>query len=96
MRKRREAMQGAAAEPRALKRRFMGRMTLIASAVGMLVFLGSAQAASAWHLTSVSPTTGCPNTAITFTGTGFQTSGSFTAEWKDPASLLLHVGDNEE
>ena len=88
MRKRREAMQGTTGEPQALKRRFLGRMSLIASAVGLLVFLGSAQAASASHLTSVSPTTGCPNTTIKFTGTSFNGKETL-AEWTDPEAFLF-------
>src|SRR5271163_4356645 len=88
MRKRMEAMQGTHGGARALGQRLTGRVSLLASMVGLLVFFGSAQAASAWHLTSVSPTTGCPNTTVKFTGTGFATSGSFTAEWRDPEAFL--------
>ncbi len=89
MRKRREAMQGTTAEPRGLRRRLMGRLSLVASMLGVLVFFASAQAASAWHLTSVSPTTGCANTTIKFTGTSF--SGTETlAEWTDPEAFLYN------
>ncbi len=91
MRKRREAMQGTKAEPRA--RRFSRRMSLIASTLGLLVFLGSAQAASAWHLTSVSPTTGCPGATVTFTGTSF--SGTIHENSVErPKLVRLHVPRN--
>ena len=59
MRQRREAMSGTAA-PKGLRKRLSGRMSLLVSALSLMVFFGSAQAASAWHLTSVSPTSGCP------------------------------------
>ena len=59
MRQRREAMSGTAA-PKGLGKRLSGRMSLLVSALSLMVFFGSAQAASAWHLTSVSPTSGCP------------------------------------
>ena len=94
MRKRREAVQGTTAEPGAL-RRLRGRMSLFAATLGLLVFLGSAQAASAWHLTSISPNKGCPGEVlpatevVTFTGTGFGAVGTkVNAEWYDPAGLL--------
>jgi len=63
-------------------------MSLVASVVGLLVFLGSAQAASAWHLTSVTPTNGCPGTEVSFTGTSFSGSTS-KIQWTDPSSLLF-------
>src|ERR1035438_10362118 len=75
------------ARPRALLRRVTGRIALLASTLGVIVLLGSAQAASAWHLTSVSPTTGCPNVTIKFTGTSFSGTSSL-AEWYDPAAFL--------
>ena len=68
---------------RALRLRVSARTGLLAGVVGLLVLLGSAQAASAAHLTSVSPTFGCPGTEVTFTGTAF--TGASTAQWADPA-----------
>jgi hypothetical protein len=71
----------------AMSLRLGGRLRL-AGILGLLVFLGSAQAASAWHATSVSPTSGCPGTEVQLTGTSF--SGSTTKIlWKDPSSLIL-------
>jgi hypothetical protein len=61
----------------------LGARVSLASIVGLVVLLGSAQAASAWHLTSVSPTTGCPNTTIKFRGTSFSGKEAL-AEWRDP------------
>ena len=87
MRQRMEAMHRTTAESRTLRQRFSGRVSVLAGLLGMLVFFGSAQAASAWHLTSVNPTTGCPNTTIKFTGTSFSV-GSTNAEWTDPEAFL--------
>jgi len=67
--------------------RVAGRLSLLAGMLGLLVFLGSAEAASAWHLTSVSPTSGCPGTEVTFTGSSFS-GKTATAEWYDPSSLI--------
>ena len=88
MRQRREAMPGTKnAEPRAIRRRLTGRISLLASTLGLLVFFGSAQAASAWKLTSVSPNSGCPGTEVKLTGTSFSGS-SANIEWKDPSAFL--------
>jgi hypothetical protein len=65
-----------------------GRPALFAGTLVLLVFLGNAQAASAWHLASVSPTSGCPGAGVKLTGTSFSGS-SATAEWRDPSSLLF-------
>src|SRR5271154_6431172 len=70
------------------RRRVTRRVGLLASMLGLLVFLGSAQAASAWHLTSVSPTSGCPGTEVAFTGTSFSGSTS-RIKWTDPSSLIF-------
>ena len=78
---------GVAACP-AMGPRTAGRASLLASMLGLLVFFGSAQAASAWHLTSVSPTSGCPGTEVQFTGTGFSGT-STTATWSDPSATLF-------
>ncbi len=78
------------AATQALRRALTGRSGVLASILGLLVFLGTAQAASAWHLTSVYPTTGCPGTTITFTGTNFGSVGTKThAEWNEPAALFF-------
>lgn len=69
-------------------RRLAGRVSLLAGMLGLLVFFGSVQAASAWHLTSSSPSSGCPGTEVTLTGNSFSGSTT-TAEWKDPSSLLF-------
>jgi hypothetical protein len=67
--------------------RTVRRPSLLAGTMGLLVFFGSAQAASAWHLTSVSPTSGCPGTEVAFTGTSFSGSSS-GVQWNNPAGLL--------
>ena len=67
--------------------RAVRRLSLVGT-LGLLVFLGSAQAASAWRLTSVSPTSGCPGTEVKLTGNSFYGSTT-TAEWKDPSSLIF-------
>lgn len=61
--------------------------SLLASTLGLLVFFGSAQAASAWHLTSVSPNSACPGTEVTFTGTSFSGSSS-SVQWHNSAGLF--------
>jgi hypothetical protein len=71
----------------AISRRTVRRPSLLASTLGLLVFFGSAQVASAWHLTSVSPTSGCPGTEIALTGTAFSGSSS-SVQWNDPAGLF--------
>ena len=78
---------GVAACP-AMGLRTARRASLLASMLGLLVFFGSAQAASAWHLTSVSPTVGCPGTEVQFTGTGFSGT-STTATWSDPSATFF-------
>jgi len=89
MRQRSESIQATTAEPRALGRGAKGRLSLLASTLGLLVCFGSAQAASAHQtsvsLTSVSPTSGCPGTEVLFTGTGFSGT-STTATWSDPSA----------
>ena len=70
----------------AMSLRAVRRPSLLAM-LGLLAFFGSAQAASAWHLTSVSPTSGCPGTEVAFTGTSFSGSSS-TVQWSDPAGLF--------
>jgi hypothetical protein len=60
----------------------------VASVLGMLMFFGGAQAASAWHLTSVSPTSGCPGAEVKLAGTSFSGSAA-VAEWRDPSSLIF-------
>jgi hypothetical protein len=72
----------------AIKRGPDGGVRLIAGLVALLVFLGAAQAASAAHLTSVSPTSGCPGTEVTFTGTGFKGTSTNVA-WSDPSATLF-------
>ena len=72
---------------RAMSLRAVRRLSLVGT-LGLLVFLGSAQAASAWHLTSVSPTSGCPGTEVKLTGNSFYGSTT-TAEWRDPSSLIF-------
>ncbi len=67
--------------------RAMRRLSLVGT-LGLLVFLGSAQAASAWRLTSVSPASGCPGTEVKLTGSSFYGSTT-TAEWRDPSSLIF-------
>jgi collagen type VII alpha len=67
--------------------RVAGRLSVFASMLGMLAFFGNAEAASAWHLTSVSPTSGCPGAEVTFTGSAFS-GKTTTAEWYDPSSLI--------
>ncbi len=67
--------------------RTVRRPSLLASTLGLLVFIGSAQAASAWHLTSVSPTSGCPGTEVAFTGTSFSGTTS-SVQWNNPAALF--------
>ena len=56
-----KALRGVRLE--AMSLRLKGRLGLVGM-LGLLVFLGSAQAASAWRLTSVSPATGCPGTTV--------------------------------
>jgi Collagen triple helix repeat (20 copies) len=67
--------------------RTVRRPSLLAGTLGLLVFFGGAQAASAWHLTSVSPTSGCPGTEVTLTGTSFSGSSS-SVQWNNPAALF--------
>jgi Collagen triple helix repeat (20 copies)/IPT/TIG domain len=74
--------------PQIIGRGPAGRPRLLAGLVSLLVFLGSAQAASAAHLTSVSPTSGCPGTEVTFTGTNFKGSSTNVA-WSDPTATLF-------
>jgi hypothetical protein len=88
MGQRREGMHSTNAAPQALRRRWAGPLRLLASTLGLLVFFTSAQAASAAHLTSVSPTTGCPDATITFAGTGFS-GKTATAEWHDPGAFVF-------
>ena len=68
--------------------RMVRRPSLLAGTLGLLVFFGGAQVASAWHLTSVSPTSGCPGTEVTFTGTSFSGS-SASVQWNNPAGMLF-------
>jgi hypothetical protein len=65
-----------------------GPLRLLAGLVSLLVFLGSAQAASAAHLTSVSPTAGCPGAEVTFTGTALK-GNSTNVAWSDPSATLF-------
>ena len=83
-----EGKQGTTAAAKALTRRVTGRISLLVGALSLVLVLGSAQAASAWHLTSVSPTSGCPGTEVAFTGTSFSGSTS-KIRWTDPSSLIL-------
>ena len=70
----------------AMSLRALRRGSLLASTLGLLLFFASAQAASAWHLTSVSPKEGCAGTVVTFTGTSFGSVGtSAQAQWTNPA-----------
>ena len=62
----------------------LARIGLLAT----LALLVSADAASAWHLTSAPPSSGCPGTEVALVGTSFSGS-STTAEWKDPSSLIF-------
>ncbi len=78
---------GVAACP-AMGLRTARRASLLASMLGLLVFFGSAQAASALHLTSVSPASGCLGTRVAFTGTEFSGT-SATATWSDPGATLF-------
>jgi hypothetical protein len=85
MRHRREAIPTTTTAVRAVRRLSVWRVTLLAGALGLLVMCGSAQAAPAWHLASVSPTSACPGTDITFSGSGF--SGTSTnVLWTDPGA----------
>lgn len=73
---------------RIIKGRLAGQLRLLAGVISLVVFLGGAQAASAAHLTSVSPTSGCPGTEITFTGTSFKGTSTSVA-WSDPSAALF-------
>lgn len=73
----------ACAGARATRLRLSARTSVLVGVIGLLVLLLGAQAASAAHLTSVAPTSGCPGTEVTFTGTAF--TGAPTAQWADPA-----------
>jgi hypothetical protein len=86
----RAAVRDAATASSTLKRRTARRLYLLAGTLGLVVFLASAQAASAFHLTSVSPASGCPGTEVTFTGSGFFGS-SATARWSDPSAALFNL-----
>ena len=66
---------------------FVGRLGLLVSVLGVVSLSTGVQVASAAHLTSVSPTSGCPDTTITFKGTGL-TGKTAAPEWKDPAGSL--------
>ena len=78
----------------AVARRMTRRATLLAGTMGLLVFFGSAQAASAWILKTVSPEHGCPSETITFTGEHFGAKGSTTTvNWIDPTAQQPS-GDN--
>jgi collagen triple helix repeat protein len=70
-----------------IRLRAVGRPSLLAGTIGLLVFLAGAQAASAWHLTSVSPNSGCPGAEVAFTGSSFSGSTS-SVQWKDPVGLF--------
>jgi hypothetical protein len=72
---------------RALRQRLAGRLGLLAATIGLFAFMASAQAASASHLNTATPATGCPGTTITLTGSSFS-GKTASAEWKDPSSLI--------
>jgi hypothetical protein len=76
------------ATPQIIGRGTVGRLRLLAGVVTLLVFSGSAQAASAAHLTSVSPTSGCPGTEVTLTGTDFKGT-STNVTWSDPSATFF-------
>ena len=80
MRDRREAIQGSGTG-----RRRGGRIGLITSLIGLFVVLGSAQAASASTLSSVTPNRGCPGDTVLLTGSGFSGKEA-SVVWKDPTA----------
>ena len=85
MRQRKEA---ATAAPRAFWPSLTGRIGLFVGTLSLILMFANVQAASAWHLTSVSPTSGCPGTEVAFTGTSFSGSSS-KVQWRDPSSLVF-------
>lgn len=77
----------------ATRLRLAGRMSRLVTA-GMLVFFGTAQAASGTTVTSVTPAEGCPGDVVTFHGSSFKTGGARpNAEWKDEVGLHEQFGD---
>ena len=70
MRERTEAMHSSKVATRTLSRCLTGRMGLLASTLGVLVFFGSVQTGTAASL-SVTPNKGCPGETVTFKGSGF-------------------------
>jgi Collagen triple helix repeat (20 copies) len=84
-RDRRGAKQPMRSVQCALCRRLVTRITPLAGAISLLVFFSFAEAAAAAQLVSVSPTSGCPATEVTFTGTGF-TGATTRVAWADPTA----------
>src|ERR1700731_4879063 len=93
MRECREASQGTKAQ-RALGRRLARRMSLLVG-VGMMVLFGTAQAASASNVTSVTPAEACPGEVVTFNGTGFPTGSRPETRWNDKVDLEAAFGNLE-
>jgi hypothetical protein len=63
------------------------RAALLTSTLALAALSLSAQAASAWILSSVSPKEGCAGTVVTFTGTLFGPVGTpAQVLWSNPAS----------
>jgi hypothetical protein len=82
MHQRREAIHGTKAATQVLSRRSARPLSLLASTLGLLVFLSSAQAASAHPiLETASPDLGCPGTEITLAGQNFGATGKAKAEF---------------
>jgi hypothetical protein len=87
MRQQREAIPSTKAAAQARRRRLTRRMSLLASALGLLVFFSVAQAASAKPaLETVTPNSGCPGDIVIFKGTTFLSG--LKAEWENPQTTF--------